>query len=90
MKPECIDNFLGKKEFDNLQNLLIGGKNAKLKDRLPWLYESVIDYPDDLNKFQFVHFFYINHTRLYYYETLNPIFQIKAVASKLEVTMVFF
>lgn len=75
-KPEIIDNFLNQKEFDEIQTLMIGGELKDGKDVLPWLYESVIDYPDDLNKFQFVHFFYVNHTRLYYYETLNPIFQI--------------
>ena len=58
MKPECIDNFLGKKEFDKLQKLFIGGN---YENGLPWLYQPAIDYPDDLNKFQFIHVFYKNN-----------------------------
>ena len=73
MKPECIDNFLGKKEFDKLQKLFIGGN---YENGLPWLYQPAIDYPDDLNKFQFIHVFYKNNKQMCFFEALNPIFQI--------------
>ena len=50
-----VDNFLDQKEFDELQKLFIGGN---YKNGLSWLYQPHIDYPNDLNKFQFVHGFY--------------------------------
>jgi len=69
MEPEFIDNFLGKKNFDELQSLLMG-------ERMPWYYRPIIDYADDVNKFQFVHNFYENMTSFLFCEKLSPILQI--------------
>ena len=67
------DDFLEQREFDELQKLFIGGN---YENGLPWLYQPAIDYPDDLNKFQFIHVFYKNNKRMRFFEALNPIFQI--------------
>ena len=48
------DNFLEQKEFDKLQDLMMG-------DKFAWYYKPTIDSQDDVddeNKFQFVHMFY--------------------------------
>ena len=63
MEPEFIDNFLGKKEFGELQDLLMG-------EMLPWYYRSIIDYAEDVNKFQFVHTFYENMISFLFCEKL--------------------
>ena len=57
MKPEVIDNFLGKKEFDDLQVLMMGSD-------VYWSYTDEIDYKgqEDVDKFQFVHMFYYHAT----------------------------
>ena len=68
MKPEFIDNFLGKKEFDELQTLMMGVV-------LPWNYNSMIDLPSDVNKFQFVHVFYNDYGPFPYCDKLNPILE---------------
>jgi hypothetical protein len=68
MKPEFIDNFLGKKEFDELQTLMMGMV-------LPWNYNSMIDRPSDVNKFQFVHVFYNDYAPFTYCDKLNPILE---------------
>ena len=45
------DNFLEQTIFDRLQSLMMGKDFA-------WYYNSYIDDKDDVNNFQFVHFFY--------------------------------
>ena len=69
MEPEFIDDFLGKKEFDELQDLLMG-------EMVPWYYRSIIDYAEDVNKFQFVHTFYENMISFLFCEKLSPILEI--------------
>ena len=48
---EIIDNFLEKKEFYNLQNLLVSKS-------FPWYYLPFVDYVNDVDKFQFNHEFF--------------------------------
>ena len=77
MKPEYIDNFLGNKEFDDLQSLLIS-------EKFPWAYTDVIDVfgaEDEKDKFQFSHVFYMDNCPHGYCEKLNPIFEILEVIS---------
>jgi len=50
---EIKDNFLEKKDFDELQTLMMGANFA-------WYFNKVIDDQNDLNKFQFTHTFYKN------------------------------
>ena len=45
------DNFLARKDLDELQNLLMG-------DTFPWYYQPTIDFADDEDKYQFTHIFY--------------------------------
>ena len=45
------DNFLDKKEFDELQNFLMG-------NRFSWYYNPMIDFHEDEDKYQFIHVFY--------------------------------
>ena len=45
------DNFLDQKEFVKLQNVMIG-------PNFDWHYCPIIDYADDVNKFQFQHEFF--------------------------------
>ena len=66
MKPEFIDNFLGKKEFDELQKLLMSSE-------MPWYYCPGIDYKDDENKFQFFYIFYDPHYPFLLFDKLEPI-----------------
>jgi len=54
---EIKDNFLDKKEFNELQSFLVG-------PTFPWFYLPVIDFAEDRkdkDKFQFIHLFYDNH-----------------------------
>ena len=69
MKPEFIDNFLDKKKFDELQGLLMG-------EIIPWYYRPIIDYAEDVDKFQFVHTFYENMISFLFCEKLSPILKI--------------
>ena len=48
------DNFLGQKEFDELQTFMMG-------DDFAWFYQKTIDSNEDVDKFQFTHMFYINY-----------------------------
>jgi hypothetical protein len=66
MKPEYIDNFLGKKEFDELQKLLMSSE-------MPWYYCPGIDYKDDENKFQFFYIFYDPYYPFLLFDKLEPI-----------------
>ena len=62
------DNFLGQKEFDELQTLMMG-------DGFVWSYSDGIDYGKELNKFQFTHVFYSDNVPEFaYIEKLTPIF----------------
>ena len=47
------DNFLEQKKFDKIQNFMWGDES-----KIPWFYGNIIDYPDDVDKFQFFHLFY--------------------------------
>jgi len=70
MKPEFIENFLGKKEFNELQTII-------MSDDFDWHYNDTIDYKGQKNKFQFIHMFYdcFRSTSLYG-EYINPIIEI--------------
>ena len=57
---EIIDGFLDHKEFDELKNVI-------LSDSFDWNFIEGIDFPvfrggeeEDIDKFQFEHFFYVN------------------------------
>ena len=61
------DNYLDQKEFDGLQNIIMGEKFA-------WYYNNRIDSGDDVDKYQFVHSFYFNHAPTSpFLEILTPI-----------------
>ena len=61
------DNFLEKKEFDELQTLIMGSDIA-------WYFNKVIDDKTDLNKFQFTHTFYKDfNSHSAFLERLTPI-----------------
>ena len=49
------DNFLGKREFDELQKGMMGSV-------VSWFYNDSIDRKDDIDKFQFIHLFYSQST----------------------------
>jgi hypothetical protein len=52
MKVE--DNFLDQKEFDKMQAfIMIGDFN--------WFYNPLVDFTDDVEKFQFIHMFYMDY-----------------------------
>ena len=45
------NNFLEQKDFDKLQNFIMGANFG-------WYYNPLIDYEEDVDKFQFTHTFY--------------------------------
>jgi len=53
-KLHVEDNFLGQKEFVEIQDFCMGSK-------LLWQYSDNIDNKNDVEKFQFVHMFYYNY-----------------------------
>ena len=53
-KLHVEDNFLGQKEFVEIQDFCMGSK-------LLWQYSDTIDNKNDVEKFQFVHMFYENY-----------------------------
>ena len=53
-KLHVEDNFLGQKEFVEIQDFCMGSK-------LLWQYSDNIDNKNDVEKFQFVHMFYENY-----------------------------
>jgi len=62
------DNFLKQEEFDKIQKLMMA------PSILPWYYNDAIVYKDDIDKFQFIHVFYLDNTpQSPYLESLNPI-----------------
>ena len=72
------DNFLGQKEFDELQTLIMGKNFA-------WFYNDSIvldlfEFPQGSleyeNKFQFTHMFYVNCLPSYHFEEMEPILEI--------------
>ena len=64
------DNFLDQEEFDGLQNVIMGGEFS-------WFYSNVIDYQDDEDKYQFIHFFYKKYFPVSpLTETIRPIVEI--------------
>ena len=67
------DNFLGKKEFDELQTFMMG-------PNIDWHYGDDIDFEVnevDRDKFQFIHLFYFNNVPLSsFLEQLNLIIEI--------------
>ena len=61
------DNFLEQKDFDELQPLIMGNEFS-------WYYLPLIDYVDDVDKFQFNHeFYYTNAPTSPFLEILVPI-----------------
>ena len=61
------DNFLDKKEFDELQNFLMG-------NRFSWYYNPMIDFHEDEDKYQFIHVFYDSYVPTSKtIEIINPI-----------------
>ena len=70
------DNFLEQNIFDELQSFIMG-------DNFDWYYNNAIDYEDDVDKFQFIHWFYKNHCPTQSYQQLQPILGI------LDVTAIF-
>jgi hypothetical protein len=69
------DNFLPEKEFDEIQKKMIDPAT------FAWFYNDIIDDDNDVDKFQFIHVFYINqvpvspHIRLINFvcEVLHPV-----------------
>jgi hypothetical protein len=67
---EIIDNFVHQEKFDELQDLILGANFS-------WYYNSMIDYAEDVDKFQFIHGFYTNHSPCSpYFHNLNPVLEI--------------
>ena len=53
------DNFLARRVFNELQAFMVGPEGAPAGAALPWYYNSLIDYDDEISdKFQFTHLFY--------------------------------
>tara|TARA_R110002020_G_scaffold276360_1_gene491716 strand:- start:325 stop:825 length:501 start_codon:yes stop_codon:yes gene_type:complete len=50
---EIVDDFIEQNAFDKLQAFIMG-------KGIDWYYKPTIDFPEDVNKFQFVHGFYID------------------------------
>ena len=64
---KIIDNFLDQKNFDELQNAIMG-------ENFAWFYNDVIDSNDDIDKYQFIHTFYTNYVPTSNnIKTINPI-----------------
>ena len=64
------DNFLIQEEFDKLQAFM-------MDSNLDWHYQSIIDYEDDENVFQFIHMFYlVPFPRSAHFEKMGPILEI--------------
>ena len=55
---KIIDDFLEQKEFDKIQSFIWGEDPKSFASPFPWFYIASIDYPNDVDKFQFVHIFY--------------------------------
>ena len=63
------DDFLNQKEFDELQNVIMG-------DEFSWYYNDEIDYKEDEDKYQFTHTFYKeNLSNSQHLEQLYPIIE---------------
>ena len=63
---KIVDDFLAQDDFYELQTFMRGP--------LPWYYNSMIDFVDDVDKFQFIHLFYDNWApNTDYIKILNPI-----------------
>ena len=64
------DNFLDQKEFDKLQNFIMGEG-----DNFAWYCQKTIDSSnEDVDKFQFTHMFYFNYAPASpFIEKLTPI-----------------
>ena len=61
------DNFLDQKDFEELQKFLMG-------NMFPWYYNSIIDFYEDEDKYQFIHVFYDNYAPTSsVIENINPI-----------------
>ena len=65
---EIIDNFLSEKDFENLQNLIMG-------EVFPWNYFPYkVHYKDDIRDFQFCHVVYHdNMIKSNFIEHFNPL-----------------
>jgi len=85
---EIEDNFLKQEDFDKIQECIMKDfRHQLMKDfrhqeglmqrRFPWFYNDIIDSPDEVDKFQFTHMFYIEQTPTSeFIENLNPILEI--------------
>ena len=67
------DNFLDIKAFDELQNIIMGASEPV---PFPWYYNNLIDYEDDVNKFQFIHQLFMNLPTSNSLYVVTPILQI--------------
>ena len=64
-----VDNFLSQENFDGLQSLICG-------ETFPWYYNPYVDdHLNDIDKFQFVHLFYLDGPLSPYMEQLNLVCQ---------------
>ena len=55
------DNFLKQGDFNRLQAFMMNtGSGTFEGDGLAWFYNGIIDFKEDVDKFQFVHVFYTN------------------------------
>jgi len=63
------DDFLDQREFVKLQTFMMG-------NNVPWHYLDGIEYPNEVNKFQFILNFYKDNAPLYFCEILDPILKI--------------
>ena len=64
---KIIDNFLDQENFDKLQNIIMG-------ENFSWFYNDIIDFEDDIDKYQFIHLFYNNYVPTSNnIETINPL-----------------
>ena len=70
-KVKIEDNFLEQKEFDKLQDLMLGGD-------LPWYFSPKVVYKNEAaNRFQFTHHFYtINVPTSDFMEQLRPLIEV--------------
>ena len=70
-KIQIEDDFLPQKEFDKIHKMMIDGTPS-----FPWYYTNHIDLESDVDKFQFIHLFYLSfQSQSPFVVNLNPIFE---------------
>jgi len=72
------DNFLPQETFTRIQDIFLQGiQNQNENTFIPWKFKDGIDYFSDVDKFQFVHVFYMNYQSQSQFMTLvNPILEL--------------